>query len=86
LGAATRRSPEKLAEEQAGARYSDLKEAATEAVIERLSPIQERYAELTQHPDEVQRLLADGAERASAVAEVVVGAARTAMGLTDRAT
>ena len=47
--------------------YGDLKAAVAEVVIEELRPIQRRYHELMEDVDELDRLLARGAERAEAV-------------------
>ena len=53
----------------AGKGYGALKSEVAEVVIEALRPIRERYNELMAAPDELDRILADGAERARAVAE-----------------
>jgi tryptophanyl-tRNA synthetase len=65
----------------AGARYGDFKVAVAEAVIERLRPVQERYAEL--RPDEaaLEAILAAGAEKAHAIAAPVVADVRALMGV-----
>ncbi|MSQ23715.1 MAG: tryptophan--tRNA ligase [Chloroflexi bacterium] len=52
-----------------GRGYGDLKKAVTEVVIESLRPIRERYAQLMQEPDDLDRLLATGAAQARALAE-----------------
>lgn len=62
-------------------RYGDLKTATAEAVIERLAPVQERFAELTADPAEVQRYLRRGAEHAAGVATAVRDRAYDAIGL-----
>jgi tryptophanyl-tRNA synthetase len=65
----------------ADARYGDFKVAVAEAVIERLRPVQERYAEL--RPDEaaLEATLAAGAEKAHAIAAPVVADVRQLMGV-----
>jgi tryptophanyl-tRNA synthetase len=67
--------------EFADARYGDFKGAVAEAVKERLAPVQERYAEL--RPDEaaLESILADGAEKARAIAAPTVKLARELMGV-----
>ena len=67
--------------EFADARYGDFKGAVAEAVKERLAPVQERYAEL--RPDEaaLEAILADGAEKARAIAAPTVKLARELMGV-----
>ncbi|MFI5053129.1 MAG: tryptophan--tRNA ligase, partial [Acidimicrobiia bacterium] len=58
--------------EYSGQGYGALKAAVADAVVERLRPIQARYAELERDPAEVARILAAGAERAEAIADVVL--------------
>jgi tryptophanyl-tRNA synthetase len=67
--------------EFADARYGDFKGAVAEAVIARLAPVQERYAQL--RPDEaaLEAILAAGAEKARALAAPTVLAARRLMGV-----
>ncbi len=64
----------------AGQGYARLKREVTEAVVEGLRPIRERYAQLIADPAELERLLADGAERARAVAEPKVAQVKRAVG------
>lgn len=68
-----------------GKQYGALKVGTAEAVVECLRPLQERYAELTADPGEVDRILALGAAEAEAIASQVLGRMRTAMGLLARA-
>jgi len=82
LAACTGRTPEDLAGEYQ--RYGDLKGATAAAVIELLTPIQERYRKLEEDPDQIRAILAAGAERARAIAEPVLDRARNAVGLTPR--
>ena len=66
LGAATGQNPQ-----NAGAglsNYGELKGATAEAVIEMLRPIQSKYYELANDPEETGRLLALGADKAREVA------------------
>jgi tryptophanyl-tRNA synthetase len=57
----------------AGAGYAQFKRALSDAVIDRLAPIRERFTQLTDDPGELDRLLADGAGRAEAIAEATMG-------------
>lgn len=68
-------------QEFAEARYGDFKGAVAEAVIARLAPVQERFAEL--RPDEaaLEAILAAGAEKARAIAAPTVAVARELMGV-----
>jgi len=61
--------------------YGDLKKRVAEVVIEELAPVRERYRMLMQDPDELDRLLARGAEQARAVAEPKVREVKQRMGL-----
>ena len=63
--------------------YGELKNAVADAVIERLRPIQARYAELTRDPAYVRRVLAEGARRARDQAADTVARAKRAIGLLD---
>lgn len=67
--------------EFAGARYGEFKVAVAQAVIERLAPVQERYAQL--RPDEaaLERILAEGAEKADAIASATLAEVSDLMGV-----
>lgn len=78
--AATGRTVEDVTEAHAGDRYGPLKVETAEAVVELLRPIRERYHELAEDPGEVERLLADGADKARAQAGPVLDRAYEAMG------
>jgi tryptophanyl-tRNA synthetase len=56
----------------AGAGYGQFKQDVGEAVVELLSPFQERYRELRSDDAELLRMLAMGAEKAAAAAEPTV--------------
>ena len=81
LAAVTSRTVETVAAEHAGGGYGGLKSAVAEAVVEFLAPIRERSIALARDPAELERLLADGAERARVVAAPTLVRARGAMGL-----
>lgn len=79
LGAATGRTPEAAA---AGyTQYGPLKADTAAAVIERLGPIQARFAELAADPGETARLLAAGAAKATDVSTAVLQRAKANVGL-----
>jgi tryptophanyl-tRNA synthetase len=61
--------------------YGPLKNDTAAALIEYLRPTQERFAALSADPAEVDRILADGAQRAQAVASVTLERAFSAIGL-----
>lgn len=64
-----------------GAGYGDFKQALAEVLVERLRPIRARYEELMADPDEIQRLLRRGAERAGATAAATMADVRERTGL-----
>jgi tryptophanyl-tRNA synthetase len=65
----------------AGRGYGDLKKDVAEVVVETLTPFQERMRELLDDPAELDRILADGAERAATVASATMARVREAVGL-----
>jgi len=73
--------PEAVEREFEGAGYGDFKKAVAEAVVEFLAPVRERYAEL--RPDEaaLERILAEGAEKARELAAPTVAEVRDRMGI-----
>ncbi len=78
LGAATGQKPDALA--KGYTQYGPLKSDAADAVIELLTPIQERYRELAGDPGELAALLRKGADKARAVASVTLRRAYDAVG------
>jgi tryptophanyl-tRNA synthetase len=62
-------------------RYGDLKKTLADAVVEVLTPIRERRADLAAHPERVWDALAAGAARARAVARDTIAEVRDKMGL-----
>ena len=79
LAAATGGDPEQLADQYG--QYGPLKADTAAAVVELLRPIQARHAELVADPTALNELLAKGADRARAIAEVTLARAQTAVGL-----
>jgi tryptophanyl-tRNA synthetase len=74
-------APEEVEREFDGAGYGDFKSAVADAVVEYLSPVRERYAELRPDEDELERTLAAGADKARAIASGTVADVREAMGV-----
>jgi tryptophanyl-tRNA synthetase len=64
-----------------GMRYGDLKKTVADAVIAHIEPIQDRYREITADPGYIGRVLSQGAERVSPVANDTVQKVKKAMGL-----
>jgi tryptophanyl-tRNA synthetase len=74
-------SPEAIEEEMRAARgYGDLKAATAQAVIEMLAPVRERYAELRGDEQRLEAILAEGAQKARAMAGETLIDVRAAMG------
>jgi tryptophanyl-tRNA synthetase len=61
--------------------YGDLKAATAQAVIEMLAPLREAYAELRGDEQRLEAILAEGAEKARAMARVTLADVREAMGV-----
>lgn len=61
--------------------YGDLKKRVAEVTIETLAPIQNRYHRLMDDPTELDRLLAQGAEQARAIATPKLDRMKEMMGL-----
>jgi tryptophanyl-tRNA synthetase len=72
--------PGEIEREFEGAGYGDFKQAVAEGVVELLTPVRERYAEL--RPDEaaLDAVLAAGAEKAGEIAAVTLADVRRRMG------
>ena len=78
LGAATDQAPADLA--KGYTQYGPLKSDAADAVVELLTPIQDRYRELLADPGELASLLRKGAEKARHVASATLTRAYDAIG------
>jgi tryptophanyl-tRNA synthetase len=74
-------SPEQVEHEFEGKGYGDLKTAVGDAVAEWLAPVRERYHELRGDEARLEEILAEGAERARALAAPVLEDARAAVGV-----
>ncbi|HUC37483.1 MAG TPA: tryptophan--tRNA ligase [Acidimicrobiales bacterium] len=79
LAAATDGGPKELA--SGFSRYSQLKAALSEALVEMLRPVRERYNELAADPAYVESVLAEGASKAATVAGPTLERAMNAIGL-----
>lgn len=65
----------------AGMRYGDLKKQVAEMVVSSLEPLQRRYREITADPGYVHRILAEGAERVTPLANATVTLTKSRMGI-----
>ena len=64
-----------------GIAWGDAKQALFERIDAEIGPMRERYEQLIAHPEEVERLLLRGAEKARAIATPFMAALRHAVGL-----
>ncbi len=82
LAVARASTPEQVEAEMERARgYGELKAAVAAAVIDYLAPVRERYAELRSDEANLEAILADGAERARAIAGETLADVRERMGV-----
>jgi len=65
----------------AGQGFGAFKPALAEVVVELIRPIRQRLDELRRDPAELDRILADGAARATELAQPTLAGAKTAVGL-----
>ena len=72
---------ESVEAEFAGSGYGDFKSAVGEAVIEYLTPVRERYTELRPDQAALESALAEGADKARAIASETLADVRDAMGV-----
>lgn len=77
----TKQPRPQIEEQFHGKGYGTLKKAVLEVVSETLRPIQERYRQITEEAGYLDGLLAQGAERASEVADATLARARRLSGL-----
>ncbi|MDD9205555.1 tryptophan--tRNA ligase, partial [Georgenia sp. 10Sc9-8] len=75
----TGRRPQDVAAEIGDGGAGTLKKVVTEAVNEMLAPVRARRAELVADPGYLERVLAEGNERATAIAESTLTDVRRAM-------
>jgi tryptophanyl-tRNA synthetase len=75
-------SPAEVERDMENARgYGDLKGAVAEAVVDMLAPVRERYAEIRPDQDRLEAVLAQGADKARAIASGTLADVREAMGV-----
>jgi len=81
-GAVTGETVEQVLGRFAGQGFGAFKPALADALIGLLSPLRSRLEELRRDPAELERILADGADRARALAAPTLASAYRAVGLT----
>lgn len=78
--ALTNQPNEEIEQHFAGKGYGDLKKAVVEQINNRLQPLQDQYYRYINEPGYLDQILANGAERASAVAEKTLQIVKERMG------
>ncbi len=81
LAAVRGSTPDAVESEFEGSGYGDFKGAVADAVVEYLTPVRERYAELRSDEAELERLLAAGAGKAREIASGTLADVREVMGV-----
>jgi tryptophanyl-tRNA synthetase len=81
LAAVRGEAPEKIERDFDGAGYGAFKTAVAEGVVEYLAPVRERYQEVRSDEPALERILAEGAEKARAIASDTLQDVRQAMGV-----
>jgi tryptophanyl-tRNA synthetase len=74
-------APEEIEQTFDGSGYGAFKQAVADAVVEYLAPVRERYRELRADERALERILAQGAEKAHAIASDTMVDVREAMGV-----
>jgi tryptophanyl-tRNA synthetase len=64
-----------------GLRYGDLKKQVAEMAVSKLEPIQQRYKEIVSEPGYLDRVLRDGAEAVTPIANSTVELVKSRMGI-----
>jgi tryptophanyl-tRNA synthetase len=82
LSVATGQTPDAIEASYDGRGYGDFKSDVADAVVELVAPIQARYRELRDDPDELRRLLALGAEKSRASSAPTLAQMYERMGFT----
>jgi tryptophanyl-tRNA synthetase len=81
LSVCTGKEVPELEDAYQGKGYGDFKADVAEAVVALFAPVRERYAQLIADHGEIDRVLAEGAERARSVAAQTMAAVRHRVGL-----
>jgi tryptophanyl-tRNA synthetase len=81
LAAVRDQAPETIEAEFDGAGYGAFKSAVADAVVDYLAPVRERYGELRSDERALEEILAEGAEKAHAIAADTLADVRRVMGV-----
>jgi tryptophanyl-tRNA synthetase len=77
-------TPDEVQREFDGSGYGAFKQAVADAVVDYLAPVRERYNELRGDEQRLEAILAQGADKARAIASATVADVRQAMGVGPR--
>ncbi len=81
LAAVRGTSPDQVEREFDGSGYGAFKQAVADAVVDYLAPVRERYNGVRADEQRLERIFADGAEKARAIASDTLNDVRQAMGV-----
>jgi tryptophanyl-tRNA synthetase len=81
LAAVRGTTPDQVEASFNGSGYGAFKQAVADAVVDYLAPVRERYQELRSDEAELERILADGADKAREIASATLLDVREAMGV-----
>jgi tryptophanyl-tRNA synthetase len=74
-------APDDVEREFDGSGYGAFKQAVADAVVDYLAPVRERYGELRADEQRLERIFAEGAEKARAIASDTLADVRSVMGV-----
>jgi tryptophanyl-tRNA synthetase len=81
LAAVREAAPDEIEREFGGSGYGAFKQAVGDAVVEYLAPVRERYEQVRADEPSLEAVLAQGAEKARAIAADTLADVRTVMGV-----
>lgn len=81
LSVATGVSEDQIEADFEGRGYGDFKKAVADAVVEYLAPVRDAYPEIRSDEEHLEKILADGADRAREIASATLADVRAAMGV-----
>lgn len=65
----TQETPDQVCNKFAGSNFSPFKQELADAAVHYFTPIREKFYELMQHPDHIDKILEDGANKARTIAD-----------------
>jgi tryptophanyl-tRNA synthetase len=77
----TGRSREEIEQHFAGKGYGDFKKEVAEVVVEALQPLHEKYQQLMENPETIEKMLHQGADKIRPLAEKTLQEVRRKVGL-----